>query len=167
MKNEYKILGDETVIFIKRRNGQVLETIVDTEDLEKIKAAKCSWYSKYDVGTKTFYVRGKKPKENKSIIFHRLITGCPEGLQVDHINHDTLDNRKSNLRIVTCAENLKNRRFIKSKYNMPGFNTTIYWHKGKKRWRLMIRKDGQRAFCKTFKTKEEAIEALNKIKKAA
>lgn len=46
---------------------------------------------------------------NKSIALHRLIMDCPKGFEVDHINHDTLDNRKSNLRICTHRENCQNK----------------------------------------------------------
>jgi len=41
---------------------------------------------------------------------HRLLTEAPQGLEVDHINGDSLDNRRSNLRVVTRAQNSQNRR---------------------------------------------------------
>ena len=45
----------------------------------------------------------------KVILLHRLLTDCPPGLVVDHLNHDTLDNRSCNLRVCTHSENLRNR----------------------------------------------------------
>ena len=45
----------------------------------------------------------------KSIYMHRDLMICPDYLQVDHINRDRLDNRRSNLRIVTAVENCANR----------------------------------------------------------
>lgn len=44
--------------------------------------------------------------------FHRLVTGAPPTVTVDHINKDTLDNRKENLRLVTKSENAQNSRHI-------------------------------------------------------
>lgn len=44
------------------------------------------------------------------IAIHRLIMGFPTSGEIDHINHNGLDNRRENLRIVTHSENLKNRR---------------------------------------------------------
>lgn len=55
MKNAYEIRGDTTAIFIKRKNGDVYECLIDTEDLPNVmslsnsyKAAYCSgkWYVK-------------------------------------------------------------------------------------------------------------------------
>jgi len=47
--------------------------------------------------------------EGKKVYMHRFIMGGPKGLIVDHINRQTLDNRRENLRIVTHSENMKNR----------------------------------------------------------
>ena len=55
----------------------------------------------------------------KEIMMHRLIMGDPEGYQIDHINGDTLDNRKVNLRICTRTQNMVNQKNRSS--NKTGF----------------------------------------------
>ena len=46
----------------------------------------------------------------KTVYMHRLIAGTPDGLVTDHRNHDTLDNRRANLRVVTQSVNMLNRK---------------------------------------------------------
>ena len=48
-------------------------------------------------------------KQGRKIRLHRYITECPEGLVVDHLNGNTLDNRNENLRVCTRLENNRNR----------------------------------------------------------
>ena len=65
-----------------------------------------------------------------SISLHRFIVDAPKGLQVDHINGDTLDNRRENLRICTQAEN--NRNIGKLSTNTSGFKgVKKYYSRGK------------------------------------
>jgi hypothetical protein len=62
--------------------------------------------------------------EDKSIRIHRLITDCPNSMSVDHINGDTLDNRKINLRMCENKDNVKNSRI--SKNNTTGYKGVTY-----------------------------------------
>lgn len=64
-----------------------------------------SWY----LGDTGYAIR--KPK-GEIMRLHRLVVNAPEGMVVDHLNGNKLDNRKSNLRICTQAENAKNRKDI-------------------------------------------------------
>lgn len=87
-------------------------TLVDDEDFEEL--AGYSWRAAYNPQTGSYYacravrLRGRATTQR----MHRRIMGLQigDGLQVDHINHDTLDNRRSNLRVVTSRGNNSNRR---------------------------------------------------------
>jgi hypothetical protein len=53
---------------------------------------------------------GHYARRSGGTYLHRFLLDAPKGMQVDHINHDTLDNRRSNLRIVTTnQQNNENR----------------------------------------------------------
>lgn len=101
-------------------------------------------------------------KTKKTVILHRLIMDAPDGMVIDHINHDTLDNRKSNLRICTHQQNIMNSRKRK------GNNTSKY--KGvsydkKHKWRMKITKDGISTDISGFDTEEDAARAYNEYAK--
>ncbi len=58
-------------------------------------------------------------------LLHRVVIDAPENIQVDHINCDSLDNRKENLRLATRSQNLGNRRVRKnSKSGYKGVRVT-------------------------------------------
>ncbi|WP_019536567.1 AP2 domain-containing protein [Paenibacillus ginsengihumi] len=110
MKNSYEIRGNVTAIFVKRRNGEIAETIIDTEDLPKANSIPTTWY--LNPSKNAYYVRadvvlgGKRRK----VYLHRWLCDVDDDLTVDHFNHDTLDNRRSvNLRVITNSENQQNR----------------------------------------------------------
>lgn len=98
--NQYILNSDDTVIGIATNTGR--EFLVDYEDYLKIK--NISWHE-----SNTGYIVHKDTK--KSVIqLHRLITQCPPDKVVDHINHNKLDNRKSNLRVCTQRQNSLNTK---------------------------------------------------------
>ena len=87
--------------------------LIDEEDYHIV--SKYKWYEIKAVRKGKYYTSyaiGKDGTTNKrkTITMHRLIMGFPEDLFIDHINHNGLDNRKENLRVVTASENQKNLR---------------------------------------------------------
>ena len=92
------------------------EVLYDKEDHYLIRG-KIGFYAKTNV-----WYKGK----NKSLYLHRLVMGNPEGMIVDHINHNTLDCRKENLRICSISQNnmntLKPRNAKSSKYKGVSFD---------------------------------------------
>ena len=81
-------------------------TLVDPNDQEKINEKK--WSASESIkGGQVYAARYTNVNGNRRKIYmHRQIMNCPKGMEVDHINGNTLDNRKANLRIVTKAENI-------------------------------------------------------------
>lgn len=115
LKNKYEIRGEVTAIFLKNRKGEVFETLIDTEDLEKVKKENLSWNLKWDKVLEQYYCKAgrylgvnSKPRY-KTIHLHAFVLDF-KMQHIDHINHDTLDNRKSNLRDTTAQKNLFNRK---------------------------------------------------------
>ena len=95
---------------------------------------------------------------------HREVIKVPKGLFVDHINHNGLDNRKSNLRLATCAENSRNRR----KLNRTGCSSRfkgVCWHKGRKKWSPRICFNGKRKTIGYFDDEIEAAKAYDEAAK--
>lgn len=99
-KNEYHIDGDITYIDLYDKNCNVIaQTIIDTEDLELVKYTKWKLSgSGYAMNTPKFNGGNKH--------MSRVVLHTNE--MVDHINHNTLDNRKCNLRVVTKSQNQMN-----------------------------------------------------------
>lgn len=107
------------------------KAIVDDEDFKKFNKFNWSITAGYAVRSKSLKNGGKKGL----IVLHRIIVNCPKGMQVDHINNNTFDNRKSNLRICTDRQNRWNRG--KQKNNTSGFKG-VYWDKNAKKWGVRV-----------------------------
>ena len=96
----------------------------------------------------------KRHVNGSSVKMHRDIMNCPDGMEVDHINGDPLDNRRSNLRICTISQNRMNHRIPKN--NAVGVCGVS---RSGRRYRAYISPgDCRRAVFRRFKTIEEAIQ---------
>ncbi len=88
------------------------KAIVDERDWPRLRRHK--WCATWDLDTRSFRARRSVRYEGKlyTIHMHREILGLSrgDGKQVDHWNHDSLDNRRRNLRVVTKRGNAENRR---------------------------------------------------------
>ena len=84
---------------------------------------------------------------------HSMIAGTPEGMETDHINGDTLDNRRQNLRVCTNSENQMNRG--KPKNNTSGLKG-VSFHKSTKKYQAYIYRDGRQIHLGVFDILEEA-----------
>lgn len=132
----------EIVLYDKQHN-EVARTIIDLEDVEKIKNYKWSRESAGYVISSTH------------IKLHRLIMDCPEDMFVDHVNHNRLDNRKQNLR--TCTKQQNNWNKSTQHNNTSGFPGINMLPGGK--YRVRITMNNRRMHIGCYNTLEEAIEA--------
>ena len=90
---------------------------------------------------------------------HSLIMQAPKGMQVDHINHNGLDNRRSNLRICTRAENQHNRLPIKR--NQTSIFKGVTWNNTCHKWRARISINNTRILLGDFNSELEAAHAYD------
>lgn len=89
------------------------------------------------------------------IKLHRWITNCPENMEVDHYNNDTLDNRRLiNLRVSSHAENLQNR--LKACINSKSGIRGVWWEERKQKWQAQIKLNGKNKHLGYFSTIEDA-----------
>jgi hypothetical protein len=83
---------------------------------------------------------------------------CPHGLEVDHINHDKLDNRRCNLRIVTRQQNNQNTRPKTSSTRTSAYKGV---HLAKGKWRASIHTNGTTRQLGTFTDEVAAAKAYD------
>lgn len=133
--------------------GQV--AIVDDGDYEWLSQWK--WSALWERYTRSFYATRNEGgrKNQRTVRMHRRILGLEykDGKEGDHINGNTLDNRRSNLRIVTHLQNSWNRRGHRD--NRSGVKG-VHQHPKTLRWRARLNVKGKRIHLGYFKDKMEA-----------
>ena len=98
--------------------------------------------------------------DSKSKVYlHRLLTNCPKDMVVDHKNHDTLDNRCSNLRVCSNKENVRNARLRSDSTTMY---KGVHLDKEKRKFLSSIFFNGKNIFLGYFENKIDAARAYDK-----
>jgi len=133
------------------------QLIVDDEGLTLLNS--CEWYWGENRNGK-FYLAKNAPTANgkqTTVKFHRQILKDLDltGLHADHINTNTQDNRRSNLRAATRAENQRNRSMPRN--NTSGFKGVIF-DKRNSRFTAQIGLHGTK-YLGSFTTALEASQA--------
>lgn len=150
--------------FTIKHKGVILTIIVDADVLDLIKqwrwsVSTCSGM-KYVVHSSS--IKGGKPK--KTIYLHRYIMGAITFEQkVDHINGDTLDNRRENLRVTSSVVNVLNR--IHTNSNNTSGVRGIAWSKQKQLWRARIKVRNRCLHLGHFKTVDSAAKVVQECHK--
>ena len=128
---------------------------VDDGDLALVSQHKWRAIKSYN----TFYAIAdvRKEKKHTVLLMHRLILGLNDSeIHTDHINHNGLDNRRTNLRICTNAENQHNSTL--SARNKSGYKG-VSWKRGK--WRAQITVGYKRIDIGFYDLPEDAARAYD------
>lgn len=153
MKNNYEFRGDHYAIFIRRRKYPDLTVLVDVGDFQKVSSINGCWAPVKARQKSCFYavsncyeiVEGRQQRVKGSCqLMHRMIMDASEPSEVDHVRRDqTLDNRRSNLRIATRRQNaLNSGRACAKEIN------------GK--WRIEVTFRGKTYFLGSYESRNEA-----------
>jgi len=165
MNNEFKVVGSEVIIYVKCQN-KTLETMIEYEDLELVKSFPNTWYAEWIQRRGVYVVVGNLGSgiSRHRVLLHRWIMKPENNLVVDHIYHNTLDNRRRNLRILTNGENGQNRKG-KNKSNFTSKYRGVSFRKDIQKWSAYLTINRKRIHVGTFDTEEEARFASEKARK--
>lgn len=146
--NEYNLSNEYGIGYTSNTNEPFY---FDLEDYDKIE--NYCWY----INGNRYIVSGPF-KNSKTVWLHRLVTDCPDELEVDHIHGELTrhDNRKENLRICTHAENKRN---VNIQSNNTSGVTGVGFDKANNKWLAHITINQKQIFLGRFVNFEDAVAA--------
>ena len=132
---------------------QGMFALVDNEDFDEIN--QYNWCFAQGYAMRKVTISGKQ----KTLYMHRLITNCPADMDVDHINHDKLDNQKSNLRVCSNSENRRNQKV--RTYAKSSVYKGVCFDKQHGKWRAEIGLNNKLKYLGLFTNETDAAIAYN------
>lgn len=135
-----------------------LEAQVDDDDYEYLS----QW--KWAADNNNYPVRSERRSETgrkhrKLIRMYRVILNAPDNMQVDHIDVNPLNNQKSNIRLATRSENMRNRKTSKS--CKSGFKG-VWWNPKRQRWIAYIKYNNRSVVLGRYNNKLQAAHRYNR-----
>lgn len=134
--------------------------LVDAADFHWLNQWK--WFARWSPTSRTFYAqRSLYPPSPGAycIVMHRQIMDARKGMEVDHRDHDGLNNRRDNLRICTPSQNHSNARL--SPKNKSGYKG-VSWSKAEGKWRAQLKANRKYIWLGHFTDPREAHAAYQK-----
>lgn len=161
MDTRYEIHGDIVDFYIDHPKGKHAITHISIRDLESLLAIDGYLYlmpSKRQCRA-SIYFRGSS--KSRPMLLHRFILNAPSNLFVDHIDHNSLNNTRDNLRLVTNAQNIQNLLHARS-----DSETKIRGvHRRKNgRYQAHAQVNGKRHFLGTFDCIADAEETVKNFR---
>lgn len=148
---------------MRLKTGELV--LFDRQDYEKVAAHYWAPGGRIrSSGAKNLYIRAYICGNNskRMILLHRVIMDAKSGELIDHINHDYLDNRRTNLRFATHQQNSQNRHQRNTKKEIAG----VTYRKDRDGYRIRLKVDGKMrsfGYCKNLEDAEKRlIELKNK-----
>jgi hypothetical protein len=140
---------------IRLTKGQF--AIVDDADFERVA---CYRWHTLKRGRLFHAMRSEKRCGRKRTIYmHRVLMGDPHGLHVDHRNGNGLDNRRSNLRVATRAQNAINyQRTVDKTSKYRG----VSWNPRSNRWRATVTVNCRQHYAGVFTNAADAARAYDR-----
>jgi hypothetical protein len=142
---------------------------VDDCDYELV--SRFSWHTVSDKGGRNYAytairIWGSFPAKHRHLSMHCMVLGLrPDRIRdIDHKDHDGLNNCRSNLRAGSRMENMRNRRKQSSSSRFKGVYLHHFKNFGKvtsSRWRAQIQVDGKKMFLGFFDLEEDAGRAYD------
>jgi len=136
---------------------------VDDEDYERVSQYK--WHVKKPKNSRTyyaireFYLDGERTTQS----MHNFIMNTPEGVEIDHKEHDGLNNQKNGLRIVTHKQNLQNQQKPLTYKGKPPSSKYkgVCWDKQRKKWQAHIKVNRKKIHLGRFDAEIEAAKVYD------
>lgn len=130
-----------------------LVALVDDSEYERV--IRHRWYAQWHPGTRSYRARmSGRPR----VFMHRYVLELTQPYVVDHRNHNTLDNRRQNLRPCSAAENNRNRR---KRDGLTSRYKGVYYERDRARWKAHIDIDGRTKTLGRFTSEEDAARAYD------
>ena len=149
--NKYKVINNDVAEFyVIRKDGTNVTFTIDAEDLSKLIKLNYCWNAVYNEIVDNYYAVSTQyykdengARKQKSVLLTEVITGEKP---IDHINNDTKNNRKYNLRKTIHKTNATNRK-SRNINNKSGYRNVSWNGSG---WSVQLQIDGKNTTLKRF-----------------